>query len=57
MAENWQQRAERNYQRIKAFYEKRGGTKWADVSASPLLFNRVWNAMLGLKKSDLPPVK
>ena len=51
----WQQRAERNYQRIKTYYESRGGTKWHDVSADPRFFNRVWRAMLRLPKSDDPP--
>lgn len=55
MPDTWQQHAQRTYERIKTYYEQRGGTKWPEVSANPALFNRVWNAMLGLKKSDMPP--
>lgn len=55
MADAWQLRAEQTYQRIKAFYESKGGTKWDEVSADPRLFNRVWRHMLGLPKSDDPP--
>lgn len=54
-AAGWQQRAERNYQRIKSYYESRGGTRWDEVAADPRLFSRVWRAMLGLPKGDTPP--
>lgn len=53
----WQQRAERNYQRIKAYYESRGGTRWHDVTADPRFFNRVWRNILRLPKNDMPPPK
>lgn len=53
----WQAKAYRNYQRIKAFYESRGGTKWHEVTADPRFFNRVWRHMLGLPKGDNPPPK
>ena len=55
MPEDWQARADRNYQRIKTFYESRGGTKWHEVSADPRPFNRVWRNMLRLPKDDTPP--
>lgn len=55
MADDWRQRADRNYQRIKAFYESKGGTKWSEVTADPRLFNRVWRHMLGLERTGDPP--
>lgn len=51
----WQARADRNYQRIKAHYESRGGTKWHEVTADPRFFNRVWRNMLRLPAGDEPP--
>jgi hypothetical protein len=54
-APDWKTRAENNYQRIKAFYESRGGTQWHKVTADPRFFNRVWRAMLKLPKGDMPP--
>ncbi|MCQ8182195.1 hypothetical protein NP603_13820 [Methylomonas sp. SURF-1] len=57
MADDWRQRADRNYQRIKAFYEGRGGTKWSEVTADPRVFNRVWRRMLRLPAGDDPPPK
>lgn len=52
---DWQQRAERNYQAIKAFYLKRNGKDWSAVSADPQLFNRVWRMMLRCPAGDMPP--
>ncbi|QSB03440.1 hypothetical protein JWZ98_11185 [Methylomonas sp. EFPC1] len=54
---NWQARVDSNYQRIKAYYEGRGGTRWQDVTADPRFFNRVWRNMLRLPKGDNPPPK
>ncbi|MFA6700961.1 MAG: hypothetical protein WCS28_12435 [Thiomicrospira sp.] len=51
----WQQRAKQNHQRIKAFYEAKGGTKWLEVTVDHRLFNRVWRKMLKLPASDMPP--
>jgi hypothetical protein len=58
MADNdWQQRADRNYQRIKAYYLSKGRTEqqWQDVSQNPQKFNWVWRAMLRLPAGDEPP--
>lgn len=56
---DWQQRADRNYQRIKAFYLSKGRTEqqWHAVSQNPQKFNRVWRAFLRLPAGDGPPPK
>lgn len=57
MAETWQQRAARNYERIRQFYIDKGHTQtqWLAVSADVHNFNRVWRAMLRLPAGDMPP--
>jgi len=57
MHDDWQQRADANYQRIKAFYLSKGRTElqWQAVSQHPQKFNRVWRAMLRLPAGDEPP--
>ncbi|MCF7964003.1 MAG: hypothetical protein K9L79_00520 [Methylobacter tundripaludum] len=52
---DWQQRAKRTYQAIKAYYLKHNGKDWSKVSADPRLFNRVWRRMLKLPAGDMPP--
>jgi hypothetical protein len=54
---NWQQRAERNYNRIKRFYMSKGKTEqqWQAVSQNPQKFNRVWRALCRLPPGDMPP--
>jgi len=51
----WQARAAINYEKIRRFYESKGGTKWHQVTADPRFFNRVWRHMLGLERTDDPP--
>lgn len=57
MPNNWQPRAEKNYQAIKAYYLRKNGQNWPVVAADPRLFNRVWRRMLRLPDGDMPPPK
>lgn len=54
---DWQQRAERNYRRIEAFYLSKGRSEeqWQAVSQHPAKFNRVWRVMLRCPAGDSPP--
>jgi hypothetical protein len=42
---------------IERAFLRRGGTpeQWARVAADPRRFNLIWNRLLGLPKSTLPP--